>query len=123
MANSPTTATTVSLLYIVKRQSLVVKKVRGSSRDAQWIRKKTKKALIRLREYTDLMDCMRENVLSFMSRYKYFWSHFFFSDAAIFFFFFLGINPYAKLIKIPRPLLISSQSDYFIWVFDRKSHI
>ena len=33
-------------------------------------------------------------------------------------------NPsHAELIKMPCPLLISSQSDYLIWVFDRNSHI
>ena len=30
---------------------------------------------------------------------------------------------HAGQVKIPRPLLISSQSDYLIWVFDRISHI
>ena len=34
------------------------------------------------------------------------------------------INPYhAEYIKMPHPLLISSQSDYLIQVFDRNSHI
>ena len=36
----------------------------------------------------------------------------------------LSFNPcHAEYIKMPRPLLISSQSDYLIRVFDRNSHI
>ena len=36
----------------------------------------------------------------------------------------LEINPcHAEWIKMPRPLLISSQSDYLIRIFDRNSHI
>ena len=34
------------------------------------------------------------------------------------------LNPcHAEYIKMPRPLLIASQSDYLIQVFDRNSHI
>ena len=36
----------------------------------------------------------------------------------------LRVNPcLADWIKMPHPLLISSQSDYLIWLFDRNAHI